>query len=56
MIQIFPAEKRYIQRMGWLDVYSVFSCNNYFDQMCIRDRPIPVWNPPRFPFAWRKTA
>ena len=31
MIQIFPAEKRYIQRMGWLDVYSVFSCNNYFD-------------------------
>ena len=31
MIQIFPAEKRYVQRMGWLDVYSVFSCTNYFD-------------------------
>lgn len=31
MIQLFPAEKRYVQRMGWIDVYSVFSCNNHFD-------------------------
>lgn len=31
MIQIIPSEKRHVQKMGWLDVYSIFSCNNYFD-------------------------
>lgn len=31
MIRLFPAERRYVQRMGWIDVYSVFSCNNHFD-------------------------
>ncbi len=31
MIQLFPAEKRHVQRMGWLDLYSAFSCNDFFD-------------------------
>lgn len=31
MIHISGPEKRHVQKMGWLDVYSIFSCNNYFD-------------------------
>lgn len=31
MIQTFKSEKRHVQKMGWLDLYSIFSCNNYFD-------------------------
>lgn len=31
MIQYFSPERRFLQRLGWIDMYYLFSCGDYFD-------------------------
>ena len=31
MIQYFSPTQRFLQRLGWIDIYCLFSCNTYFD-------------------------